>query len=70
MLTTLDLPAGLLDEAHDACGFASKTETVVFALTEVIRRSRVDQLKASVRHVDFEFDPTRLRELDRARSTK
>ncbi len=32
--------------------------------------SRVDQLKALVRRIDFEFDPTKLRELDRAASTK
>jgi hypothetical protein len=70
MRITLELPDGLLEEARDACGFTSKTETVVFALTEVIRRSRVDQLKALVRHIDFEFDPTKLRELDRATTGK
>jgi Arc/MetJ family transcription regulator len=70
MRITVELPDGLLDEARDACGFTSKTETVVFALTEVIRRSRVDQLKALVRRIDFEFDPTKVRKLDRAASTR
>jgi hypothetical protein len=70
MRTTLDLPTGLVDEAREVCGLSSKTETVVFALTEVIRRSRIDQLKSLVRRIDFEFDPTKLRELDRAASTK
>ena len=67
MRTTLDLPAGLVEEARDAIGFKSKTDTVVFALKEVVRRSRVDDLKALVRRIDFEFDPTKLRGLDRKR---
>lgn len=70
MRTTLDLPTGLIEQARDACGFTSETEAVVFALTEVIRRSRIDQLKALVRRIDFEFEPTRLRALDRATSTR
>lgn len=70
MRTTLDLPPGLIEQARDACGFTSKTDTVAFALMEVVRRSRVDQLKAFVRRVDFEFDPTKLRELDRATAGK
>lgn len=67
MRTTLDLPIGLVDEARAAIGFKSKTDTVVFALKEVVRRSRLDDLKALVRRLDFEFDPTELRRKDRAR---
>ena len=67
MRTTLDLPAGLVEEAREAIGFKSKTDTVVFALKEVVRRSRLDDLKSLVRRIDFEFDPTGLRALDRKR---
>jgi hypothetical protein len=67
MRTTLDLPVGLVEQARDAIGFKSKTDTVVFALKEVVRRARVEDLKALMRRVDFEFDPTKLRELDRKR---
>ena len=67
MRTTLDLPAGLVEEARDAIGFKSKTDTVVFALKEVVRRSRVDDLKSLVRRIDFEFDPTAIRVLNRKR---
>lgn len=67
MRTTLDLPAGLVEQARDAIGFKSKTDTVVFALKEVVRRARVEDLKALIRRVDFEFEPTKLRELDRKR---
>jgi hypothetical protein len=70
MRITFELPDGLLEEARDACGLTSEAETVVFALTEVVRRRRVDQLKALVRRIDFEFDPTKLRELDRAARAK
>lgn len=67
MRTTLDLPAGLVEEARDALGLRSKTETVVFALRELVRRSRVKTLKALVQTVDFAVDPTTLRALDRKR---
>jgi hypothetical protein len=67
MRTTLDLPVGLVEEARMAVGFKSKTDTVVFALKEVVRRSRLDDLKALVRRLDFEFDPNEVRQLDRNR---
>lgn len=67
MRTTLDLPAGLVDAAREAVGFKSKTDTVVFALKEVVRRSRLDDLKALVARIDFEIDPTELRAKDRRR---
>jgi hypothetical protein len=67
MRTTLDLPTGLVEEARAAIGFKSKTDTVVFALKEVVRRSRLDDLKTLVRRLNFEFDPTDLRRRDRAR---
>ena len=67
MRTTLDIPLGLVEEARDAIGFKSKTDTVVFALKEVVRRSRLDDLKALVRRIDFEFDPGEIRAEDRKR---
>ena len=65
MRTTLDLPNELVDTARLALGFKSKTDTVVFALREVIRRGRVDDLKSLMGHVHFEFDPATLREKER-----
>jgi Arc/MetJ family transcription regulator len=65
MRTTLIIPDALLDEARAALGFRSKTDTVVYALREVVRRSRADELKAALRTVKFEFDPTNLRRKDR-----
>jgi hypothetical protein len=67
MRTTLDLPESLVEEARSALGYTSKTDTVVFALREVIRRSRLDELKALMGKIEFEFDVTRLRKKERGR---
>ena len=65
MRTTLNVPAELIDEAREAIGFSSKTDTVVFALREVVRRSRSEDLKRLIRRVDYAYDPTRLRAAER-----
>ena len=67
MRTTLILPDELLEEARTALGFRSKTDTVVYALREVVRRSRADDLKRMLGKVRFEFDPTELRKKERER---
>ncbi len=67
MRTTLDLPEGLVEEARSALGYSSKTDTVVFALREVVRRSRIEDLKRLMSRIEFDFDPTKLRKRDRAR---
>jgi Arc/MetJ family transcription regulator len=67
MRTTLILPAPLIDEARKVLGFQSKTDTVVYALREVVRRGRTDELKSLLGQVSFEFDPLSLRKSDRKR---
>lgn len=67
MRTTLDVPETLIEEARGALGYKSKTDTVIFALKEVVRRSRLDALKDLMGRVEFEFDPTELRKKDRRR---
>lgn len=66
MRTTLIIPDELLEEARTTLGFRSKTDTVVHALREVVRRGRADELKALLGTIQFEFDPTELRRKDRA----
>jgi hypothetical protein len=68
MRTTLDLPEALVEEARTSLGYISKTDTVVFALREVVRRSRLDDLKSLMGRVEFDFDPTALRKQDRRRA--
>jgi Arc/MetJ family transcription regulator len=67
MRTTMELPDGLVEEARAAIGFKSKTDTVTFALREIVRRSKVQDLKRLIGTVTYEFDPTELRQRDRAR---
>jgi predicted nucleic acid-binding protein len=56
MRTALDLPDGLVDEARAAMGFASKTETVAHALREMVRRNRLEELKAMFGTVNIDVD--------------
>jgi Arc/MetJ family transcription regulator len=67
MRTTLDLPEELVEQARNAVGFKSKTDTVIFALREVVRRRRIDDLKALMGNIRFEFDPTDIRKKERQR---
>ena len=67
MRTTLILPEALIKEARETLGFTSKTDTVVYALREVVRRGRRDDLKALLGRVTFEIDPAEIREKDRRR---
>jgi len=61
MRTTLDLPEALIEEARQALGFKSKTDTIVLALTELIRRRRIEQLKELMGNVRLEIDLTKSR---------
>jgi hypothetical protein len=70
MRTTLDLPAGLVEEARDVIGFKSKTDTVVFALKEVIRRSRLQDLKKLITTIDYVGNPMAMREKERRQLRK
>lgn len=67
MRTTLDIPEELVEAARDHLGYKSKTDTVIFALKEVVRRSRIEDLKDLMGKIEFEFDPTELRKKERRR---
>ncbi len=56
MRTTLILPPELVEEARTAAGLKSKTETVVYALKEVVRRKRLEDLKAMFGTTDIDLD--------------
>ena len=61
MRTTLDLPEELIEEARQVLGFKSKTDTVVLALRELLRRRRLDQLKELMGSVRLQIDLPRSR---------
>lgn len=56
MRTTLDLPEDLVNEARRTLGFKSKTDTVVLALRELVRRRRIDELKSLLGRVRLDID--------------
>lgn len=61
MRTTLDLPEPLIEEARRLLGFKSKTDTVIVSLRELVRRKRVEHLKALAGEVDLEIDVAKSR---------
>ena len=78
MRTTLNLPEALVEEARALLQFQSKTDTVIFALRELVRRKRLDDLKALMGSVDLRVDvpasrrrtPRVLKPKKRAKSTR
>lgn len=56
MRTTLNLPDDLLNEARSLLRFESKTDTVILALQELVRRKKIEQLKALAGKVRLQVD--------------
>jgi hypothetical protein len=56
MRTTLDLPEALVEEVRRMLGSKSKTDTIIFALSELIRRGRVEQLKSLMGSIRLDID--------------
>ena len=56
MRTTLDLPVKLLEEARRILGVKSKSDAIVLSLTEIVRRKRIDELKAMRGKVQLYID--------------
>lgn len=61
MRTTLDLPEDLLNEARSILGFKSKTDTIIFALKEIVRRQKLRDLVGMFGKVNVEIDLERSR---------
>ena len=56
MRTTLDLPEKLLDEAMKATRIKTKTKVIITALEELIRKSKISDLKDFKGKVDLAVD--------------
>lgn len=61
MRTTLDIPEELLEEARRLLGFKSKTDTIIVALRELLRRHRIEELKEMLGAVRLDVDIPRSR---------
>ncbi len=56
MRTTLDLPIDLLNEAMKATHAKTKTKVIIIALEELIRKSKIADLKEFKGKVDLDID--------------
>ncbi|MEX2555053.1 MAG: type II toxin-antitoxin system VapB family antitoxin [Actinomycetota bacterium] len=61
MRTTLDIPEELIEEARRLLGFKSKTDTIIVALRELLRRDRIEELKEMLGAVRLDVDVPRSR---------
>ena len=56
MRTTLDLPENLLKEAMKSTHIQTKTKVIITALEELIRKSKISELKKFKGKVDLDID--------------
>jgi len=61
MRTTIDLPEDLLREAMDHTGIKTKTQVIITALEEMVRRSKLSELKKFKGKVDLDINVDQLR---------
>ena len=61
MRITIDLSEDLLNEAMKLTHTSTKTSVIVLALEELVRKSRIANLKAFKGKIDLDIDPNTLR---------
>lgn len=61
MRITLDLPEDLLNEAMKVSRHKTKTGVVIAALEEIVRKSRIQEIKEFRGQVDLDIDLSALR---------
>lgn len=61
MRTTLDLPEDLLNEAMRAAQVKTKTKVIITALEELIRKSKISEIKEFKGKIDLDIDLSTIR---------
>jgi len=56
MRTTLDLPEELINEAMKATHIRTKTRVIITALEELIRKSKISEIKQYKGKIDLDID--------------
>jgi Arc/MetJ family transcription regulator len=56
MRTTLDLPEELINEAMKATRIQTKTRVIITALEELIRKSKISEIKRYKGKIDLDID--------------
>ncbi len=62
MRTTLDLPEDLLIEAMKVTAIKTKTKVIITALEDLIRKSKISEIKQYKGAVDLNIDLNKLRD--------
>jgi len=62
MRTTLDLPEELLSEAMKTTHIQTKTKVIITALEELIRKSKISEIKNYKGKIDLDIDLNSIRE--------
>jgi Arc/MetJ family transcription regulator len=61
MRTTLDLPEELLNEAMKATRINTKTKVIITALEDLIKKSKISELKEFKGKIDLNIDLNNIR---------
>ena len=61
MRTTLDLPEELLSEAMKTTRIQTKTKVIITALEELIRKSKISEIKKYKGKIDLDIDLNSIR---------
>jgi len=61
MKTTLDLPEDLITEAMKATHINTKTKVIITALEDLIRKSKIAELKKFKGKIDLDIDMSTIR---------
>ncbi|PIE69458.1 MAG: hypothetical protein CSA21_02170 [Deltaproteobacteria bacterium] len=61
MRTIVDVPEKLLDEAMKATEITTKTKVIIMALEELIRKSKIAEIKTYKGAIDLDVDLDNLR---------
>lgn len=62
MRTTLDLPENLLNEAMKVTQTATKTGVIIKALEELVRKSKISDIKKYKGKIDLDIDLDEIRD--------
>jgi Arc/MetJ family transcription regulator len=61
MRTTLDLPENLVQEAMKVAKINTKTQVIITALEDLIRKSKISELKKFKGNIDLDIDINAIR---------
>lgn len=62
MRTTLDLPENLVNEAMKLTHIETKTRVIILALQELIRKSKISDLRSYKGKIDLDIDLDKIRD--------